>query len=345
MRILFIKLSSIGDIVHTLPALAAVRRRMPDSYIAWAVDSRYAEILRGNELIDDLIELDTRSLSGGKTIEGILLDVSSQLKRVRQGKFDITLDFQGLWKSAFVGKFSGAKERWGFNKEALREPSSRMLLTHSADVADGIHVIRKNLELVGQALKFDAADEVPSFAIYAAQSDVAAAEAIAAKAGERFAIINPGGGWVTKLWPAENFGSLSAMLRSELGIASVITCGPGDIELAERAAAADATKTAIIAQPNLKELFELSKRCAVYIGGDTGPTHIAAAAGARVVGLFGPTEWWRNGTLNEKDICVERNDIGCRVNCHRRTCDKWICMDISVERVFEAVKERLARDE
>ncbi|QQS31756.1 MAG: glycosyltransferase family 9 protein [Acidobacteriota bacterium] len=345
MRILFIKLSSIGDIVHTLPALAAVRRRMPDAHIAWAVDSRYAEILRGNELIDDLIELDTRSLAGGKTIEGILLDVTSQLNRVRKAKFDVTLDFQGLWKSAFVGKFSGAKERWGFSKDALREPSSRMLLTHTANVDDGIHVIRKNLELASQALKFYIADEEPSFPIFTAQANVAEAEAIAAKAGGKFAILNPGGGWVTKLWPAENFGALAAMLRSELGIVSVITSGPGDAELAKSAAAADNTKTAIIAEPSLKALYELAKRASVYIGGDTGPTHIAAAAGTRAVGLFGPTEWWRNGTLNQKDICVERSDIGCRVNCHRRTCDKWICMDISVETVFDAVKARLASDE
>lgn len=345
MRILFIKLSSIGDIVHTLPALAAVRRHMPNTHIAWAVDSRYAEILRGNELIDDLIELDTRSLSGGKRIEGILLDVTSQLNRVRKAKFDVTLDFQGLWKSAFVGKFSGAKERWGFNKETLREPSSRMLLTHTATVDEGIHVIRKNLALAGQALKFDAADEVPLFPIFTTQENVAEAEAIAEKAGERFAIINPGGGWVTKLWPAENFGALAAMLRSELGTASVITSGPSDAELAQRAAAADTTRTAIIAEPSLKALYELAKRASVYIGGDTGPTHIAASANAPIVGLFGPTEWWRNGTLNENDICVERNDIGCRVNCHRRTCDKWICMDISVETVFEAVRQRLAADE
>lgn len=345
MRILFIKLSSIGDIVHTLPALAAVRRRIPDAHIAWAVDSRYAEILRGNELIDELIELDTRSLSGGKRIEGILLDVTSQLNRIRKARFDVTLDFQGLWKSAFVGKFSGAKERWGFSKDALREPSSRMLLTHTANIDDGIHVIRKNLELPSQALKFDATDEAPSFPIFTEKANVAEAEAIAAKAGGKFAVINPGGGWVTKLWPAKNFGRLASLLSEELGIASVITTGPGENELSEKALAADTAGTAVAAQPSLKGFYELSKRAAVYIGGDTGPTHIAAAAGARVVGLFGPTEWWRNGTLNENDICVERGDIGCRVNCHRRTCDKWICMDISVETVFRAVKERLEKNE
>jgi len=80
------------------------------------------------------------------------------------------------------------------------------------------------------------------------------------------------------------------------------------------------------------------------VGGDTGPTHIAIAAGAPIVGIFGPTEWWRNGSLDDSDICVERTDIGCRVNCHRRTCSNWICMDIDVEIVLAGIKKRLASE-
>jgi ADP-heptose:LPS heptosyltransferase len=85
----------------------------------------------------------------------------------------------------------------------------------------------------------------------------------------------------------------------------------------------------------------LAKRAKIYVGGDTGPTHLAVAANAPVVGIFGPTEWWRNGSPNPQDICVERSDINCRVDCHRRTCSNWICMDISVETVFDAVQKRL----
>src|SRR6202008_442232 len=85
----------------------------------------------------------------------------------------------------------------------------------------------------------------------------------------------------------------------------------------------------------------LARDACVYIGGDTGPMHIAVAAGTPIVGLFGPTEGWRNGSLRPEDICVERNDIDCRVDCHRRSCSKWICMDIEVERVMEAVDARI----
>jgi ADP-heptose:LPS heptosyltransferase len=92
---------------------------------------------------------------------------------------------------------------------------------------------------------------------------------------------------------------------------------------------------------SLKGFYSLAQRARVYVGGDTGPTHIAVAAGTPIVGLFGPTEWWRNGSPRPEDICVERNDIDCRVDCHRRSCSKWICMDIEVERVMRAVEQRL----
>jgi ADP-heptose:LPS heptosyltransferase len=93
----------------------------------------------------------------------------------------------------------------------------------------------------------------------------------------------------------------------------------------------------------LKGLCALAKHADVYVGGETGPTHLAIAMGTPVVGLLGPTEWWRNGSPYPDDICVERTDIDCREDCHRRSCSKWICMDIDVERVLHAVSERLAR--
>jgi ADP-heptose:LPS heptosyltransferase len=94
---------------------------------------------------------------------------------------------------------------------------------------------------------------------------------------------------------------------------------------------------------SLKGFYALARRARVYVGGDTGPTHLAVAAGTPVVGLFGPTEWWRNGSPRAEDICVERTDIGCRENCHRRSCRNWICMEIEVDRVLRAVEERLRR--
>jgi len=343
MRILIVKLSSIGDIIHTLPALAAIRRAMPDANISWVVEENVAEMLRGNTLIDNLIEVDTKSMRGGMVIEEMLLGLGKQIRNLRKFKFDIAIDFQGLWKSATIAKLSGARHRWGFARDGLREASSRVLLTNTVEVPSQINVIHKNLALASGALGFPTADKI-EFPIATMPEHISEAEAIIARTGDDFAILNPGGGWVTKLWHAEKFGQLADRLWEEKGLVSVVATGPRETELAQTVAANSSTGKTILEQPSLKGFYELAKEAKVYVGGDTGPTHIAVAAGAPVVGIFGPTEWWRNGSPNPKDIVVERNDIDCRVDCHRRTCGKWICMDIDTETVFEAVSKRLANN-
>ena len=342
MRILIVKLGSIGDIIHTLPSLAAIRRALPEAEISWVVEERSAEILRGNQLIDNLIEVDTRRLRGGAVIEEILLGASKQIKKLRQYKFDVAIDFQGLLKSGMIGKLSGAKRRFGFSRAGLREPASRFLLTDTVDVAPGIHVIRKNLALATGALNIAVPNAHFEFPIAPSDEHTAEANAIIhAGGGGEFAVLNPAGGWVTKLWHAEKFGQLADRIWEEYGIVSIVATGPKEHDLAEKVAANSRSGKLTLAQPSLKGFYELVKRTRVYVGGDTGPTHIAVAAGAPVVGLFGPTEWWRNGSPNPADICVERIDIGCRVDCHRRTCSKWICMDSDVETVLGAVARRM----
>ena len=155
MRILIVKLSSIGDIVHALPALANIRAELPDAEIGWAADSRYSELLRGNPMIDHLIEMDTSSLRGGKVIEEIFLDVARQYGNVRRYKFDVALDMQGLLKSATVAKFSGAAKRWGFARAHLRERASRVFYTDTVKFGPQTHVIRRNSLLAAQALGFE----------------------------------------------------------------------------------------------------------------------------------------------------------------------------------------------
>ena len=340
-KILIVKLSSFGDIVHALPALANIRRELPDAEIGWVVDRRYAEILRENTLIDHLIEIETKSLRGGKMIEETLLDAGKQLGSVRKYKFEVALDMQGLLKSSAVARYSGSKKRWGFSRQDLREPASRFFYTDTVSVAPQTHVIRKNIALAAAALGIEPAASNFEFPIFTAEAHRNEANAIAEKAGGDFVILNPAGGWVTKLWHAEKYGQLADMIWRDLGLASVIAVGPSDESLGSTVKQSSRSGNSTLATPSLKGLFELAKRARLYVGGDTGPTHIALAAGTPVVGIFGPTEWWRNGSTNPDDVCIERNDITCRTDCHRRTCSNWICMDISVETVFEAVKKRL----
>ncbi len=341
MKILIVKLSSIGDIVHTLPTLAAIRRALPDAEISWAVEKSAAEILRGNTMIDNLIEIDTRSMRGGKMIGGILRNSGRQIKNLRVSDYDVALDFQGLLKSAAIAKLSKAKRRYGFSKQNLREPASRFLLNDTFEAAPKIHIIRKNLTLAEKALDISVPENNYEFPIYTNEDHRAEAEKIIEQSGENFAVLNPAGGWTTKLWAAEKFGALADKLWEENKSTSVITTAPNEIELAEKALRNSKSGKVLLAQPTLKGFYELAKHAKIYVGGDTAPTHLAVAAKTPIVGIFGPTEWWRNGSPNADDICVERDDINCRVDCHRRNCDNWICLEISVETVFQAVRKRL----
>lgn len=347
MRILIVKLSSIGDVVHTLPTLAAIKRALPEAEISWVVEKNAAEILRNNHLISDLIEIDTKALRNKSKLGKTLLAARRQLRKLRTSEFDLSIDFQGLLKSASIAKLSKTKNRYGFSKKNLREPASRFLLTHTLKVKSKQNIIGKNLSLAEKSLAHHLMDENFEldlknfeFPIFPNDFHEEEAKAIAGETGEKFAILNPAGGWITKLWHAEKYGELADMLWENLGITSVISTAPNEMELAERAIANSTSGKVILAQPSLKGFYELAKRAQIYVGGDTAPTHLAVAARCPVVGIFGPTEWWRNGSVNKHDICAERNDIDCRVDCHRRKCDKWICMDISVETVFGAIAER-----
>ena len=341
MQILFVKLGAIGDIIHTLPALAATRTKFPTAEISWVAEERSAEILRGNRLIDNLIEVDTRSLRGGILFEKMLTGAAKQARNLRQYDFDVAIDFQGLLKSGLISKISGAKKRWGFSRADLREPAARVFYTNTTKLPARAHVILRNLQLVSAALDFPTRADQIDFPIYTNDSHRLEASAITDRADGEFAILNPAGGWVTKLWPAEKFGELADRLWETLGLRSIVVTGPKEADLADAVARASRSGKLLRAEPSLKGFYELARKARVYVGGDTGPTHLAIAAGARVVGLFGPTEWWRNGSLNPDDICVERLDIDCRVDCHRRTCSKWICLDIGVETVQNAVQQRL----
>jgi lipopolysaccharide heptosyltransferase I len=343
MRILIVKLGSIGDIVHTLPAVAAIRKAMPQAEISWVVERRTSEILRDNPILDRLIEVDTKALRRGLMSGETLRAPRQQLRQLRVSAFDLALDFQGLLKSASIARLSGARRIYGFSRDSLREPASRILLSKSVRISKNLHVIRKNISLASGALGLSISTDPDDLEFPVGTNPVHQVEALeAAGADSNYAILNAGGSWPTKLWSAERFGRLADELWSHYGLHSLITYGPGEKELAETVLHSSQSGKARAVCLSLKGFYELAKRAQVYVGGDTGPTHLAIAAGAPVVGLFGPTEWWRNGSLRPADICVERTDIDCRTDCHRRACSKWICMDIEVDRVFQAVGQRLA---
>lgn len=337
MHVLIVKLSAIGDVVHALPAVAALRRERPDVRISWVVERSAAAILRDSPAIDRLIEIDTRSWRRSLLKRDTQSALRSRLTSLRAEPVDVAIDFQGLIKSGFVAFASGAPRRIGFETGALREAASRVFLTEQVPVDDRGHIIEKNIALV-RALDVDAGGDY-SFPITVPPEAIDAMVARAPQDG--YAILNPGGGWPTKLWPAESFGRLADSIRATQGVASLVTYGPGEEALAAEVASASSTGSAIPFPCSLVEFVALAKRARVFVGGDTGPLHLAAAAGAPIVGLYGPTSPLRNGPFDPRDRTIGRNDIECRTDCYRRACDKWICMEIPVEAVQRLIDARL----
>lgn len=345
MRVLIIKLSAIGDVIHTLPAAAFLKRALPDAHIAWAVERRAGAILQGSPVIDELIEIDTRALRKNIFSNTTLASFRTQLDSLKGAdksrSFDIVIDFQGLMKSGLVLKAANAPRRIGFATNELREKLSRFFLTEQVETASIQHVIEKNLALARRVIDTpESAAIAYEFPIAVSPEDEKYVDEKIDNRIEKFAILNPGGGWVTKLWSVEKFGKVADWLWDEYGIVSMVTYGPGEENLAQAVQRNSRNNTAIPFPSTLKQFVVLARRAQIFVGGDTGPLHIAAACGTPITGIYGPTSPERNGPFNKHDITVGR-DLWCRDKCHQRKCWHWECMDIPITEVTQAIHIRL----
>jgi lipopolysaccharide heptosyltransferase I len=356
MQVLIVKLSSIGDVVHTLPAAALLRRALPDAHIAWVVERRASAILKDSPVIDELIEIDSRAWRKDFFRGAGIGEFRERLGQLRDvpgvngsGRADIALDFQGLIKSGLLAFVSRAKRRIGFETDELRETPSRVFLTEQIETAELKHVIEKNLALARAAVSdsnnpTSQMQPTPGgyeFPIAVSTDDEKYVDEIIENRGVGFGIINPGGGWPTKLWPSELYAQLADWLWSDCGLASFVTYGPGEEVLAQRVADRARSGAARPIASTLKQYVALARRASLFIGGDTGPLHLAAASGTPIVGLYGPTSAERNGPFDHRDITVGR-DLWCRAECHRRSCWHWECMNIPLSEVQRAIVARLS---
>lgn len=355
MHVLIVKLSSIGDVVHTLPAAALLRRALPDARIAWVVERRAAAILKDSPVIDELIEFDSRVWRRAFLRGSGIGEVRARLGQLREapgvngtGRADIALDFQGLIKSGLLAFASRAKRRIGFETDDLRETPSRVFLTEQVGTSELKHVIEKNLALARAALPSSTpisqtglSNNGYEFPIAVSPGDEKYIDAIIENGRTGFAIINPGGGWPTKLWPSQRYAELADWLWSDCALASFVTYGPGEEALARSVADGARSGAARPIASTLKQYVALARRASLFVGGDTGPLHLAAASGTPIVGLYGPTSAERNGPFDHRDITVGR-DLWCRADCHRRSCWHWECMDIPLSDVQRAIVKRLS---
>ena len=345
-RILIIKLGSIGDIVHTLSAVATLRQSFPKAEIDWLVEKKSSVVLKCYPYLNQVIEIDTqkwrRSLWHWKSYK----EFWSCLTKLRNRKYDVAFDFQGLWKSAFFGFLAGAQNLVGFHKNYLKEPSCRIFYTSKVlPEKNLLHIIEINQELVrSQEASFSLSKPV-EFKVLE-KDKVYVNELLEQYQLEDFIILNPGGGWITKKWPAKNYGLLHNKIKNLIGIPTVFTWGPGEKNLIEEVRSASTGEPLLCFPTTIPQFIALVQRSRLFIGGDTGPLHLATACETPVVGIYGPTNPLRNGPFNPSDISVFQS-VPCGP-CYKRTCEKYQCQCmtlITVDEVFEAVVKRLKNEQ
>lgn len=345
-RALIVRLSAMGDVVHTLPAAQALRQALPHAMIGWLIEERWAELLcapgeprRGprsprRPLVDWVHTVDLKgwrkSLFSVPTIEHI----ARVWNDVRAAHYEIAFDLQGAIRSAVVAAWSGAAVIYGTRES--REGPATLWYTRQA-TARGVHVIEQNLSII-EALTRENMN-VPSIDF---PRDCQAEERIehrlrSAGIGE-FAILNPGAGWGAKQWPAERYGQVARAI-AKCGIQSIVNYGPGEADLVREVEQAS-ERTARGLQSSISELIALTRRAKLFIGGDTGPLHLAASLKIPVVAIFGPTDPARNGPYGTQSV-VLRNPASTTTHARNSRSDEAM-LAISVEDVVHAARNLLS---
>jgi len=339
-RILIIKLGSIGDVVHTLPALADLKRSFPEAEIDWLVESKARVLLNGNPWLQDVVEIDTHKWRHSWSFE-TLAEMRRIASKLRGRRYDVALDFQGLWKSAVLGRVSGARKLIGFDRTTLKEPGCRMFYDEQIKPGPPVrHVIDiykellRSLEVIPGPHRFHLS--------VSSEDEQYISEQLSSRRIDDFIVLNPGGGWDTKNWAPENYALLHDKLRQETGVPSVLTWGPGEEPLVDSILRACVGTPPVTFQASLRQLVVLLRRARLFVGGDTGPLHLAAACGTPIVGVFGPTDPLRNGPFSPEDIAVS-HQVPCGP-CYKRTCpiyNKECLRLVQVDEVFRAALRRL----
>lgn len=336
MKILVVRLGALGDIVHAIPAAAALRAAFPDARIDWLVDARHRAMVDLVTAIDRTVVLEHPTLRGWASV----------VRQLRQVRYDAAIDLQGLLKSAVLARASGAPRVVGFSIYHLREKTARPFYSatdgdpDSVDRPDGSkgHVIFKNLRLLRAVGVHDSQVRFPL-----ADVQSGALEEVRRTLGssQEFALINPGAAWPNKQWHSDRFGEVAAFLRDVRRLPSFVLWGPGEEGLARTVAGASAGAAQVAPATSVADLLALSRAAALMVSGDTGPLHIATAAGTPAVGIFGPTDPDRNGPWDPADVSVSRfGSCGCH---YQRRCrqSSWCLSGIPVSEVTAAIQKRL----
>jgi heptosyltransferase-1 len=343
MKILVIKPSSLGDVIHALPFLKAVKETFPKAKIDWVISRNLKGILEDNPLINELIIFNKDAWKGVKNLPATITEISLLKKTLKSKRYDMVVDLQGLLRSGLIAYFTPSALTVGF--EDARE-GSRHFYDKKVAANGASHAADKCLEV---AKEIGARAKAVGFPLHISQT---AKRKISNLLGdlETHIVIVPSARWRTKRWPAENFASLI----KKIPVPCVITGGAGDREVAVKIiegipavskGGPEGLSNKIInlcGKTDLKELAALIAGAKAVVSNDSGPMHIAAALDIPTIAIFGPTDPLKTGPYGwqtNKKLKVIKADVPCSP-CRKKKCDKFICMDrVSVENVLEALKE------
>ena len=332
-RFLIIRLSSLGDIIHTLPAFAALRKNFPQSEISWLVEEKGKEIL---DFVPGLDRIIVMSLKGQPvTSKNFWMETRRVLGDIR-GKDRIVLDFQGLIKSGLFAYLSRAKKRIGFHKKNLRERGASVFYTEQLEPVDeSMHVVNKNLRLLTKiGIEEDSLDfplEVPERLVHSVLEKIRAQGYAESK---RLLLLNVGAAWVTKRWFAKNWIELIRGLKENRKDLYLLLLWGNELEKKIAEDIRDDAQVEMAPALSLKEVLALIKSADLVVTGDTFALQAVCALGRPVVGLFGPTNPERNGPFDPKNGVVFHK-LECSY-CYKRTCTSLECLEkITPEEVLK----------
>ena len=327
-RVLIIKPSAIGDVVHTLPVLNLLRRRWPAAHVSWLVTPACAGLLERHPQIDEVIRFERRELGKGWRSPRALAELYRFTRSLGERRFDLVIDLQGLFRSGWLARATRAPVRVG---PANAREGAWIFYTHRIPTGTiEQHAIERYLTLA-EAVGCDRGPVEFEFAV-----DDADRAHVAGVTPARYAVLMPGANWLTKQWPVERFAGLVAPLRERYGLESVVAGGPDTIGLATRIPGA----VNLAGRTNLRQLVALLEKAALVVANDSGPMHIAAALGRPLVTPYGPTNPVRTGPYRRDDSVV-RVDIPCSP-CYSRRCGHVSCLNwIGTEPVLELAERQM----
>jgi len=330
-KILVVKPSSLGDVVHSLPFLNAINTCFPKAEIHWVIAKGLEGLLEGHPMIDRLIIINKDLWKNLSQAGNTLKEIRELYKQLRYEKYDIVVDLQGLLRSGLITQVTHAPLRIGFHE--ARE-GSRFFYTNKVKGNRDIHAVERYMKMAAE-LGCDAQDMVFPFPLPANAGDAAGK---LANFGP-YAVLVPGARWKTKIWPAERFGKVASMLP----LRSVIVGAGADRAIADTVVShSDKKARSLAGETSLKELIEIMRHAEVVITNDSGPMHIAAALNVPVIAIFGPTSPKRTGPYGTGHVVLQ-SQADC-VPCFKRVCSDIRCMkEITPEAVYQEVLGILRR--